>query len=316
MKFKFFTVVFLIYGHFANGSVDTFSVDVSNDLWTGPKTDRYLTNSIGFYIRTNELPDFLDSFLPDHEAEYFLTKISQDMYTPEDTSLEIPDPNDHPYAGHLYIEVRAVDIEDRVHNYTTFQFGIIGPAALGKQAQKLVHGATGSKEVRGWREQLKNELGFKVEKFIGYKTDLYELGELRFSNITFAEVGLGNVKTFAGVGTKFLAGHNPPRDDSVYDVLSQSFTSKYSLYLEADLRESLVLHNIFIDGNSSLFGHQTDLKRNKFVTKFEASLVARYGNFFLRFTQTFVDKQFKTQNGSHNYGKFSLQYRSEFNLLK
>lgn len=292
--------------------MDTFSIELGNDLWTKTKSDRYLTNVVGFYIRTKELPSFVKLFLPDMEADYFLTKISQDMYTPEAIEDVIPDSKDHPYAGHLYIEVRKVIIQGRIHDYTTLQFGIIGPAALAKQAQTFVHDISGSTKANGWKYQLENELGVNITKLIGLKTDLYEWGEIRISNISFGEAGLGNVKIFAGVGTKFYAGFNPPRNDSVYDVAGQTYSSNMSLYLEADLRGTYVARDIFIDGNSSWFGDRTELEREEFVTTRDISIVARYGNFFLRLTQSFASEQFKTQPNPHGVGKISIQYRTFF----
>lgn len=292
--------------------MDTFSIDLGNDLWTKDKSDRYLTNVIGFYIRTKELPHFLKTFLPDMEADYFLTKVSQDMYTPENIENEIPDEMDHPYAGHLYIEVRKVVIQGRIHDYTTLQFGIIGPAALAEQAQSLVHDLTKSTTANGWAYQLENEFGINISKLVGLKTDLYEWGEIRLNNISFAEAGLGNVKVFAGVGTKFYAGFNPPRNDSVYEVAGQTYSSNMSLYLETDLRHTYVGRDIFIDGNSSWFGERTKLKREEFVTTSDISVVARVGNFFLRLTQSYSSEQFKTQPNPHGVGKISIQYRTFF----
>lgn len=309
---KYFLSLFLIFVYSHSFAVDSFSIDLGNDLWTGMRSDRYFTNMIGIHLQTKELPEFLKTFLPDIEADHFITKISQDMYTPEDIEAENPDPNDRPYAGHLYVEIRKINISNHYHDYTTLQVGIIGPASMADKAQTLVHEWTGSRPANGWKAQLKNELGLNMQKLIGYKTDLYRNGLIRISNITYGQAAFGNVKISAGVGTLLTAGYNPPQNDSMYDVNTVQSPSSWSVYVESNIRGNYVVRDMFIDGNTPWFGDKTQLEREEYVTTMDNSFVVRFRQFFLRYTQTMTSKQFKGQNGDHNFGKVFLEWRSEF----
>lgn len=305
-------LVFMIFIVKSSFAVESISIDLGNDLWTGAQSDRYLTNVVGVKVKMKDLPDFLKTFIPDTEADYFLSKISQDMYTPEDISAEIPDPSDRPYAGHLYVELKRVKINKDFHDYTGLQIGIIGPAALADKAQGLVHDWTGSTEANGWEYQLKNELGLMVTKLYGMKTELYRNGDIRISNMAFAEFGLGNVKTYAEVGTSIMAGYNPPQNDSLYDISGHSVKNPWSAYIEAEVRQSYVARDIFIDGNTSWFGDQTNLEREEYVTTLKGSVVLRYKRVFLKFSQNIITEQFEGQNGDHNFGQITIQYRHNF----
>lgn len=306
---QFFLMVMILFSKVSYAN--SFAVDFRNDLWTNPQTDRYLTNVVGVKIKHDDLYDFVSFFLPEHDADHFITRIQQDMYTPEDIEAFAPDPNDRPYAGHVFVEITKVRLEGDFHHYTTIQVGIIGPAALAAETQQLVHDWTGSTEANGWAFQLENELGINVRKLLGKKSLLYERGDIRLTNITYGSLSLGNVNISARAGSKFTFGFNPPENGSLYGLVNAPKYNPWSAYLEANIYADVVARDIFIDGNSSWFGNSTELERKDFVQRLDKALVIRYKNFYLRFSQSFISEQFRTQNGRHQFGQVLFQYQTD-----
>jgi hypothetical protein len=109
---------------------------------------------------------------------------------------------------------------------------------------------------------------------------------MRVTNITYGEFGLGNVKTYARVGTQFTAGYNPPQNDSLYDMAAASGKSPWSAYIETNLYSEAVAWDMFINGNTSWFGDRTELERENIVNRFDAAMVFRYRKFYLKFSQS------------------------------
>jgi lipid A 3-O-deacylase len=288
-------------------------VSLGNDLFApeNKESDRYLTNSFRVQIKNEELPEFLEAFLPQDEVDHLIVNFSQDIYTPEDLEKETYQENDRPYAGHLYIEFKAIKIDEKSHDYTTLQIGIIGPMSLAEESQIAIHNLTESTIPKGWEHQLKNELGINISKFIGHKEELFRKGLIRIDSISYLEAGIGNVKTYTKMGNKLRAGYNPPVDFRI-DELFKAQKSQLSLYVEADINRTFVVRDIFIDGNSKWFGDKTLIERSDYVTQIETSIVGRWKNWFLHYTHSYQGKSFKKQNGSQKYGTFSFGYAKKF----
>src|SRR3546814_4711146 len=72
------------------------------------------------------------------------------MYTPDDVALRNPPLDDRPYAGWLYGSVGLIAETGRRLDQLELTLGVVGPASLTEQTQKLIHEITDSQEPRGW----------------------------------------------------------------------------------------------------------------------------------------------------------------------
>ena len=84
--------------------------------------------------------------------------VMQTIFTPNDISDPYFQRYDYFYSGALYI-IRSLYSYNPVRHYsfqTEFQLGVRGPAALGKQAQTLLHRMIHYTIPMGWDNQLKN----------------------------------------------------------------------------------------------------------------------------------------------------------------
>ncbi len=84
--------------------------------------------------------------------------IGQTMATPSDISVENPDKDELPYSALLAMSNSYLTISADYSDLVTTTIGIIGPAALGEETQKLIHKIVGAKDPKGWDTQLKMNL--------------------------------------------------------------------------------------------------------------------------------------------------------------
>ena len=103
--------------------------------------------------------------------------ISQTMYAPDDLKQIHHIPGDRPYAGMFIGGVGYEFFQDVFSPWTHYgelNLGMIGPAAMCKDTQTMVHKLLGCKKPMGWDDQLHNEFvvnGQWWTKYNWYLTD-------------------------------------------------------------------------------------------------------------------------------------------------
>jgi len=121
-----------------------------NDLFA--RTDRYYTQ--GFQVGVNYFPKvcFWGEIIKHYE-------LKQDVYTPSSIKSDSLLNRDRPYAATLSVKVEEMAIyESGFSSMIGTEFGIIGPAAGGKQMQTGIHKATNNFLPLGWQHQINNGL--------------------------------------------------------------------------------------------------------------------------------------------------------------
>ena len=134
------------------------SVSWENDTFAG--TDQFYTDGVSLSV-AHTGPSWMDpvaNWLPWGKGRRTVGyNMAQGMYTPADTTLAIPDPNDRPYAGILSFGL-TLHVE-RSNSYHGLKFitGVVGPWSLAEETQRAVHDLVGSGNPQGWDYQLENE---------------------------------------------------------------------------------------------------------------------------------------------------------------
>ena len=146
-----------------------------NDLFS--ETDQDYTNGlrvswvspdVSDYLQDETLPAWLRSL--NRRLTFFhktrtglqrnvIFSIGQTIYTPQDLSRTDLVIDDRPYAGWLFASLGYQTRNDRTLDTLETRLGIVGPGALGQQAQNSVHKLRGFATFKGWDNQLDNELG-------------------------------------------------------------------------------------------------------------------------------------------------------------
>ncbi len=303
------------------------TVVVENDSLGVAGTDKNYTSGVRLgYLDVNaDLPDIaytLDRVIPTfgiNETSSVFYSLGQNIYTPQNIQSREQDPDDRPWAAHLYGSIGLVTVTDNHLDEIELGVGIVGPAALGEQAQKFVHThiTTDSPTPRGWSNQLNHEptlsLGWQ-RRFPDYWS--IDAGGLSLGASPYYGATVGNVHTFADVGFSLRL---TPDDDLWQDgpvrvkpgLPGTGYFDRpddgWSWYLFAGLEGRAVARNIFLDGNTFSNSHSVDKK--VFVADANAGLALTYDRYRMSYTMVYRTKEFEGQDDPGVFGALSFGVR-------
>jgi hypothetical protein len=294
---------------------------LENDTFSG--NDRYYTNGFLFAWqspsynppawlgRITEGPNLL---FPGGATRWGLA-FGQKKWTPEDTLLRNPDPNDRPYAGWLYGAVTLMSYNERAFGSLELQLGIVGPGALGEQVQNNTHDFMNIDRALGWDYQLKDELGVNLVAARQWRLNRPTGWEgISVGLVPSLAASLGNVSTFGSaglmlrLGSELEADFGPPRvrPVSVGSVFYQP-TGRWGWYGFAGVEGRAVLRDISLDGNTWRDSRSVD--RETWVGDASAGLVFFTPWARLTATYTIRSQEFTTQREAAQFGSLSVAMR-------
>ena len=315
----------------ANKWCGTFSFVLENDLFGN--LDKHYTNGVraSCLSTPRNVPDLVrggaalfpgmgrDSILA---VEYAL---GQSIYTPGDITRPVPDPTDRPYAGWLYFSLgvtaatyapgeRNMDQVNQLDQLSV-SLGLVGPAAKAGETQDLVHRIIDADRPQGWDHQLKNEPGVVLEYHHTWQFALSQkLNHARFDVAPYVGGALGNVFTYLDGGATVRFGPNLP-DDYGPPRISPSlpgsgyFEQKngFGWYFFAGAGARVVVHNIFLDGNTFRDGPSVD--KLPLVGDAQAGLVFAWPSVSVAYTHVFRTREFVGQDHGDQFGAVSVSIR-------
>lgn len=254
--------------------------------------------------------------------DYWGISLGQSIFTPEDIQANPAPPDQHPYAGWLYMQIMVAAEQDtpagiapRFLDTYELEFGIVGPSAQGEEAQKSIHQWLGAPEPNGWDSQLHDEFAFAVSfdrrwhawrastDFLMLEADLtpdagVTLGTLRDE----ARVGLT-----ARIGQRIDNDYGPPRVRPSLSGVEQFKGGPLSWSLFAGVQGRAVAHDLFLDGNT--FEDSASVERIPFVADFQTGLSISAGDWRLAYTYVWRTDEFETQGGRQDFGAIALSWR-------
>jgi hypothetical protein len=146
------------------------SIHVENDWFVNE--DQNYTSGVGLswtsddvslYGERNGLRKIVDAFSflprvghPDFRGFVSFT-LGQEMYTPEDIEAPRPPPDQHPYAGVLFLDTAIYAHGGRTMHAYTLRLGVVGPSSRADDVQTWVHENKPAPIPQGWDYQLDNE---------------------------------------------------------------------------------------------------------------------------------------------------------------
>jgi len=252
-----------------------------NDTFArGRTTDRWYTN--GFHYADARLRLVTDPAKPaakmlldpagqrsEDPVTVFL--FGQNMYTPRFVADPAPQTNDRPWGGFLYLGAGAAEYFGDWHRAVDVKVGVIGPASLAEQTQKVVHKVFDAQEPLGWDNQLRPRLGAQATYAFAYRVRGLGLDALGLQ--PYAKATLGNTKVLGTAGASLILGERnrivgaPDEGDFLAVDLSQP--GNYlpppfnSLTFVAQAQISAVARNYFVTG--STFGTRSDIRLRRYV---------------------------------------------------
>lgn len=312
----------------------TLQIFYENDLFGN--TDKYYTNALQLTWLSKDLEEYADDVrLPDWSTPLlrlapFVNEpdsthnigliLGQQIYTPADIYTSELLSDDRPYAGFLYAGLA-------LHSKTADQLdtlelvgGVVGPSALGEQAQNTVHKIRDLKQAQGWDNQLRDEPAFRLSwqrKWRAWaKTADCCLGA---DLIPFAGLTAGNVLTAANAGTEARFGYRLPQDFGSDVIRPGSGVSvpepsgpqtlpwgRFGLHVFAAAQIQAVAHNIFLDGNTWKDSHSVD--KYPIVADVSLGLAFTYERLKLTYRHLLRTREFTRQDEPQVIGSLTLTW--------
>src|SRR5258708_4413618 len=297
------------------------------NIW-GHGTDNAYTNGTRldyFYDLPHPSRFFIDKALPkagEASINTYGWGIVQLMYTPDHLSKPDYQPHDYPWSGALfathtlysYNPTRKYDIQ------TELVLGVIGSAALGKEAQTLLHRWEGYPLPQGWGHQFSNDLLLNInvtaEKQLARVGQAVEIigggqvaaGTMQNSLTLYPLIRFGNMTPYFN---GFISQYASTRQN-------QQGRRKGQFYFFVKPEAQLVVSYAPVQGG--LFTNNPNLRPGEStkppipypnVNTLQASLtygaVFSSGNFGLSFSQTTSSAQLKGLY-CHQVGNISLHF--------
>jgi len=300
-------------------STSAFTLRFDNDTFNG--TDRGFTGALTLGGSDIVLdPDHSVSALPgvgwdpDDVSEVHVSfAIGQKVYTPDDIRASAVVPQDRPYAGVLHASgsLRVVDIG--AARQTSAMLGWVGPGALARQSQHLLHRLIHSPRPRGWDNQLSNEPLVQLDhehRWVGLRAGDTHGPAIQVAPLVAA--GLGNLAVFGGVGGEVRLGWNMSRHSAAsvtrpggFRAMSPLDTRVSGLEVFAQADGKIVLHNLLLDGNT--FRDSPRVEREPFTGDLMVGASARLGRLALRFETIFWTRRFESEARRQRYSAVEVR---------
>jgi len=228
----------------------------------------------------------------------------QTFYTPDQKQATEPIPGKRPYAGWLSTGYDAVYNDSINKQYTLgVNVGVVGPSALAKQTQTIVHEWRGIAVPQGWDNQLSDEPALVLTADRRVRCELGNYADL------IGNVGgnLGNVFTQGYTGVLARFGYNIPSSfyasDPIYPRMDYR-SDDTSLYAFTSATGKGVLRNIFFDGNT--FQGSVSVDKEPWVFEWRAGVEAKYKGIKIGYSYCNVSSEYETSGGGTDFGEVTL----------
>lgn len=241
--------------------------------------------------------------------------LSQQIYTPIDTSAVPANPRDRPYAGYLAANLSLLSDTDSHRSVLTLSLGVIGPAAGGKGLQNGFHDLIGQAHARGWDSQIPNTAAIELLGERTWRLPLARAGALEIDALPAVTIGVGDVRDYLQVGGTIRIGQGLNSDFGVPRVrpgLSGADayvpTQPFAWYLFAGVDGQAVAYDLLLQARPFRSGPHVNTVWD--VGEFQAgAAIMAYG---LRLTVAYVmqTREFEGQRGGlHQFGSAALGVR-------
>lgn len=262
-KIWFFVLFICSFSPATSAEMDWASFTLDNDLFVGE--DNGYTN--GFYVSVYDTGEPENKFA---EHDFWVTPLmwtissessqaainaytfGQSMNTPRDISTKKPGKDELPYSALLALTNSYINVYPSHSDRISTTLGVVGPMALGKEAQALVHKLIGSDEPKGWDSQLNNELVFQFSRARAWRSWVSENNH--FDIVTHANIGLGTIQSavnggvVARYGRQLLSSYPSLLLD--YARTSNPIAINKGWYIYSELQAGYIFNQIFTDGNT------------------------------------------------------------------
>jgi len=298
------------------------TLQVENDAVSTRRgtSDEYYTSGLrlGYTTGTNAVPDFLANFgrtVWGNGVQRISFDLSQSIFTPHNTQIAPPNPQDRPYAGWLRGNVQLLTDKDDSRSVLGIGLGVVGPAALGRQVQNGFHSIIGDRDNRGWGSQLPNEPTLQLLAARTYRLPIAQVAGLETDALPGVTLNVGNVLDYVQGGLVLRLGQGLDSDYGVPRIQpgftggnAYTPTRPFAWYVFAGLDGRAVARNLFLDGSS--FQNSPSVGHRGLVGEAELGAAVMVAGVRVTYVQVFQTPEFGHQRaGLFNFGSLSASVR-------
>lgn len=276
-----------------------------NDAYLWTMQDRYYTNGLFLYYRKASQWQKLEKVI-------YEVSIGQQMYTPYSGSRPNPAQHDRPFAAYLYGGASASFFSKKESLLKIgLTLGTIGPNALGKQSQELLHKIMRFYSVEGWEYQIKNELTANLQAQYAQLLHRTPRNKVDFTLDTYLHTG--TIFNKAGLGILFRVGNFHQLFNSASyqaNIGNKNYTKKKNeFFFYAKPQVHYVAYDATVQG--SLFKQNSPVTFNTKPIVFSQTLGLNYSSpkFTVDYSLIFLSKEIESRAKAHQYGSIALSYR-------
>jgi hypothetical protein len=298
-----------------------YTIQIENDSLSIPGTDRFYTSGerLGYVTPTGVLPGPLVSlghtiFGPG--AQRLEVDVQQVIYTPVDTQVYNPNPEDRPYAGELTLRATIIQDTPSTRSLLGISGGVVGPDSLGQSVQNDFHALIGDTKSKGWHYQLGNEptLDFYAGRIWRYDLASFDNGAIGLQVLPQVTGQVGNSEIYAQGGAILRVGSGLDSDYGPAVISpAMSGTDAYTptqpivWYVFGGAMGRLVAHDLLVQGNDfqssrgvTLTPYQGDLEAGAAIILYGIRVSA---------TEVFETPEFHHEAPAFQYGSIAVSAR-------
>jgi lipid A 3-O-deacylase len=294
--------------------------DENASISTAKLTDRYYVNGLrlGYTSPTGAVPDALENLsriiFGDGQTR-FAIDLTQQIFTPADTTATVPPPGDRPYAGLLLANLSLLTDTAETRSILGLSLGLVGPDTGAEQLQNGFHDVIGQGHDNGWSTQLHDEPVFNFQSARTWREPMGTLFGLETDALLDASAGLGTVRIYAEGGGQLRIGQGLDSDFGTARLLpgmsgGDAFraTRPIAWYAFLGGDGQGVARDITLDGNT--FRSSRSVTLDPFVGELQAGVAIMAFGTRLTYTQVFQTQEFRHQKGGlHQFGSLALSVR-------
>jgi hypothetical protein len=304
-----------------NDPQSIYTVQIENDAFSIPGTDRYYTSGerLGYVTPTGVLPGPLASLghaIFGAGSQRLEIDLQQVIYTPVDTQVYDPNRDDRPYAGQLALHATIIQDTATTRSLLQASLGVVGPASLAQPIQNGFHSIIGDTSAKGWHYQLKNEptldfFGGRIWRFDMASFDGGAVGVQVLPQLT-GQVGNTEIFTQAGAIVRIGSGLDSDFGPAVIEPAmngTDAYTPTQPIvwYVFGGAMGRLVAHDMLVQGNDftssrgvALTPYQGDLEVGAAIIVYGIRVSA---------TEVFETPEFHHEAPAFQYGSIALSAR-------
>ncbi len=295
----------------------TLTILVENDVVFA--LDRHYSSGVdGLYTTSRAgTPNFMRAigrlFSPSEGEVRATFGGGHNIYTPRSIILQNLDARDRPFAAFLYAIAGIQTVTPKHFDDLSLTLGVIGPAALGRQVQRVIHMAIGPTP-RRWDTQLPNEPAAILSYQHAWRYHMGEFGGLTTEIFPHIGAALGNVYAYTAAGLTIRFGDHMPMDYGPRRVLPGiqgngvfEQTSNFGWYYFIGGEVRSVFHNVFIDG--STWRDSRSVERVPWVVDAQFGYAFVWKNTRITMTHVLRTKEFELQAKPDFFGSLDLSFK-------